>query len=181
MNRCWWRDVRFLYRRNSFLLCCFLPELAVDKRHREIPIGNQADIAVARMTAKELAEKLPFDAVGIYCIVTSISELASNIYFHAGQGMITVRVANRDDGTEGIEVIASDRGNGIEDVGLALQDGFSTGGSLGGGLPGVQRLMSEMDISSAAGQGTVVRAVRWVDEHKRVFIPGPSPYRSEIV
>ncbi len=55
-----------------------------------------------------------------------------------------------------------DEGQGIEDIDLALQDGSSTNGGLGGGLPGVNRLMSEIEISSVVGKGTVVRAVKWL-------------------
>ena len=61
----------------------------------------------------------------------------------------------------GIEVVAEDDGPGIPDVGLAMQDGFSTSGGLGGGLPGVERLMDEFEITSAAGAGTRVVARKW--------------------
>ena len=56
-------------------------------------------------------------------------------------------------GREGIEVVASDDGPGIADLERALQDGYTTGGGLGLGLPGARRLVDEFDIQSAARPG----------------------------
>jgi serine/threonine-protein kinase RsbT len=112
---------------------------------------------------RDLAEMLGFSTISKHCLITSISELAANIYFHVGQGTITLNIVEQDDKV-GIEVVASDNGPGIEDIDFALKDGFSTRGGLGGGLPGVYRLMSLLEISSVKGKGTVVRAVKWMDE-----------------
>ncbi len=132
-------------------------------------IRDEVDIAVARMTGRRVSEELPFDTVARYCIVTSVSELASNLFFHVGTGTIEIRIVNRNDGVKGLEVVAKDAGPGIDDIELAMQDGFSTYGSLGGGLPGVRRLMSEINIISTSTTGTEVRAVKWVDDHTRAF------------
>jgi serine/threonine-protein kinase RsbT len=42
-----------------------------------------------------------------------------------------------------------------------MQDGFSTGKSLGLGLPGTKRLVNEFDIKSELGKGTTVTIIRW--------------------
>ena len=57
--------------------------------------------------------------------------------------------------------MASDNGPGIEDIERALQDGYTTGGGLGLGLPGARRLVDEFEIESAPRQGTTVRLVKW--------------------
>ena len=62
---------------------------------------------------------------------------------------------------QGVVVIARDQGPGIPDVGRALQDGYSTSGGLGLGLPGARRLMDEFDVSSVVGQGTTVTMKKW--------------------
>jgi len=72
----------------------------------------------------------------------------------------------RDSRRSGILIIASDDGPGIADLRLALRDGFSTSGSLGLGLPGVRRLVDEFQISSSAGQGTVVKVTKWRLDHR---------------
>jgi serine/threonine-protein kinase RsbT len=62
-----------------------------------------------------------------------------------------------------LEVVARDNGPGIADIQLAMQDGYSTSNSLGIGLPGVKRLMDELDVRSGVGQGTTVTMKKWRD------------------
>jgi serine/threonine-protein kinase RsbT len=57
--------------------------------------------------------------------------------------------------------VAEDEGPGIPDVALAMQDGFSTSGSLGLGLPGARRLMDEFELRSEPGRGTTVTMRKW--------------------
>ncbi len=56
---------------------------------------------------------------------------------------------------------ARDQGPGIADIEQAMQDGFSTGKSLGLGLPGAKRLMDEFEISSEVGQGVTIVMCKW--------------------
>ena len=126
----------------------------------KILISKEIDIVSARLTAGELAGQVGFSTTEKHCIIISVSELSANIFFYAGEGIITLIIITRSDGNKGIEVIARDEGRGIENIDLALQDGYSTHDGLGGGLPGVKRFMSEIEISSAVGKGTVVRAIK---------------------
>jgi serine/threonine-protein kinase RsbT len=68
----------------------------------------------------------------------------------------------RDGERPGIVVVARDEGPGIPDVEQAMQDGYSTGRSLGLGLPGARRLMDEFDLQSQAGEGTTVTMKKWI-------------------
>ena len=54
-----------------------------------------------------------------------------------------------------------DRGPGIADPWRALEDGFSTGGGLGLGLPGARRLMDDLSLTTQSGSGTEVRMAKW--------------------
>ncbi|MFT5588662.1 MAG: serine/threonine-protein kinase RsbT [Bradyrhizobium sp.] len=124
-----------------------------------IRIAIMADVATACRAARQVAEQTGFDRTRSYQIATAASELACNVLVHGGGGMVTVRaVTDRS----GIELLAVDRGPGIVDLALAIQDGYSTTGSLGCGLPGVERLMDEVVIESDAGRGTTVRASKWL-------------------
>jgi serine/threonine-protein kinase RsbT len=58
-------------------------------------------------------------------------------------------------------VVARDQGPGIPDIPQAMRDGFSTGKSLGLGLPGAKRLMDEFEIASEVGKGTTVTMRKW--------------------
>jgi serine/threonine-protein kinase RsbT len=79
---------------------------------------------------------------------------------YAKEGEIVVRLV-RSTEKRGIIVIARDKGPGIADVRLTLQDGYSTSRSLGLGLPGVRRLMDEFEIESEIGLGTIVTIKKW--------------------
>jgi serine/threonine-protein kinase RsbT len=125
-----------------------------------VPIVSEMDIVVARQRGRTLAAKLGFSPADLALIATAISELARNVLQHAKQGEIVLRLV--ENSPRGIVVIASDQGPGIADLELAMQDGYSTGGGLGLGLPGARRLMDEFDIVSELGKGTVVTVKKWM-------------------
>lgn len=125
-----------------------------------IPIASDVDVVQARLRGKEVAAAAGFSAGDQTVIAAAISELARNILMYAKSGEIEVgAVANGD--RDEVVVVARDRGPGIRDVNLALQDGFSTSGGLGLGLPGARRLMDEFHLESAPGQGTTVTVRKW--------------------
>jgi serine/threonine-protein kinase RsbT len=71
-----------------------------------------------------------------------------------------LRLAQRNK-TRGITIIARDDGPGIADLERAMEDGYSTSGGLGLGLPGTKRLMDEFEVVSAPGKGTTVTMTKW--------------------
>ncbi|WP_047150579.1 anti-sigma regulatory factor [Aneurinibacillus tyrosinisolvens] len=125
-----------------------------------IHVYNEWDIVVARQSGRDLAKSLGFGEVDQARITTAISELARNIYLYAKKGEIELAALSEGDRV-GIQIISRDNGPGIRDVMKALEDGYSTSGGLGAGLPGVKRLMDEFSIESSEGKGTVIRAVKW--------------------
>jgi serine/threonine-protein kinase RsbT len=125
-----------------------------------VPIRSDADVLLARQRARALAQPLRFSSSELTLIATAISELARNIVTYAGSGDIVLRMVRRGK-TSGLQVVARDQGPGIADLERAMEDGYSTSGSLGLGLPGSKRLMNEFDIVSAAGKGTTITMVKW--------------------
>ena len=123
-------------------------------------INSDKDIVAARQKGRTLALSIGFSETDATLIATAISELTRNIITYAKKGEVRLR-AEKDTTRRGIMVIATDKGAGISNIKLALQDGFSTSGSLGLGLPGVKRLMDEFEIQSACGLGTVVTIRKW--------------------
>jgi serine/threonine-protein kinase RsbT len=95
-------------------------------------------------------------------VATAASELANNLWMHAWPGgHIGLRLL-QGGVRRGVELLSDDRGPGIADLAQAMTEGYSSGGSLGCGLPGVQRLMDEFSIDSALGRGTRVVARKWL-------------------
>lgn len=125
-----------------------------------IPIETDADIVTARQEGRRLASLLDFSPSDLTVIAAAISEVARNIVEYATRGEVHVRLVERN-GRRGVMVVAKDVGPGISDVALALQDGFSTSGSLGLGLPGARRLMDEFEIQTELGKGTQVTMRKW--------------------
>ncbi|WP_434059213.1 anti-sigma regulatory factor [Gracilibacillus phocaeensis] len=126
-----------------------------------VPIHKELDIVRARQVSRELAKQLGFHTVDQARITTAISELARNIYLYAGKGEISFDIIDTRD-RKGIMMMAADSGPGISDIRLVLQDGYTTSGGLGAGLPGVKRLMDEFDIQSNLGDGTIVTISKWL-------------------
>lgn len=125
-----------------------------------ISINTDADIITARQKARELAHVFSFSSSELAIIAAAVSELARNIVSYANQGVIFLSLTN-DEGKNGIMIIAEDRGPGITNIDLALQDGYSTSNSLGLGLPGVKRLMDTFQIQSELGKGTKITVKKW--------------------
>jgi serine/threonine-protein kinase RsbT len=125
-------------------------------------IVGEDGIVAARQLARLTARALGFSLVDQSRIATAVSELARNVvrYATGHRGQIRVRGITGAKGT-GLEIVVSDEGPGIEDIELAMQAGFSSGSGLGMGLSGTRRLMDEMLIQSAPGQGTVVTIRKW--------------------
>lgn len=95
-------------------------------------------------------------------VATAASELANNLWMHAQRGgVVQLRQVSRGE-RSGVELCAEDDGPGIADTALALTEGYSTGGGMGCGLPGVQRLMDEFELDSTMGRGTRVVARKWL-------------------
>lgn len=125
------------------------------------PIADTLDlrIAISRMA------KLPWmelaDDMERGLLATIVSELGTNILKYAGRGKITLAFTSGRDG-QSVEISARDYGPGIDDIALAMKDHFTTGHTLGLGLPGVRRMADGFSISSKPGQGTLVIAQKTI-------------------
>jgi serine/threonine-protein kinase RsbT len=126
-----------------------------------VKIRSEWDIVAARQLGRNMAKKLGFGTVDQAKITTAISEMARNIYLYAGKGEIRIE-GIKQMGKSGLKVIAEDEGPGIPDIRKSLEDGYSTSGGLGAGLPGVRRLMDGFNITSAPGKGTTIQVVKWL-------------------
>ncbi|EUJ29664.1 anti-sigma regulatory factor [Listeria cornellensis] len=129
-----------------------------------VKIINEWDIVAARQLGRKISKEIGFGTVDQARITTAISELARNIFLYAGTGEICIeKIAEA--GKDGLKIIAKDKGPGIKDVRQVMQDGYTTSGGLGAGLPGVKRLMDTFDLVSSVeegAQGTIITTHKWI-------------------
>lgn len=123
-------------------------------------IIKEQDVVPFRNRVKEYAVKIGMGIVNQTKLITAASELVRNMLKYAKGGIVNIEVISKGRET-GIKLIFIDKGPGIPDISKAMKDGFSTGKSLGLGLPGTKRLVSEFDIQSQVGKGTTITIVKW--------------------
>jgi len=126
----------------------------------QFDITDEGSFQVAIMSIKKIATDFGYNDIQVAHFLTATSELARNILKYAGNGLIQVRMIENGH-QQGLEIMAADQGPGIDDLSLAMQESFSSGGSLGQGLPGAKRLMDEFSLASTVGEGTKVKAILW--------------------
>ncbi|MBF0226511.1 MAG: anti-sigma regulatory factor [Desulfobacterales bacterium] len=125
-----------------------------------IEIEDPSDNAHVIYTTRRLAAQAGFNETMQVLIATAASELSTNIIRYAKKGKVTLKII-QDINSKGIEIIAQDKGPGIDNINQAMQEHFSTGNGLGLGLPSVQRIMDEFDIQSKLNHGTCIIGRKW--------------------
>ncbi len=117
-------------------------------------VQETADIMRARTAAKRHAAALGFGLADQTRLATAVSELTRNVLLYAKEGSCAIAHSTTD-GFTGITIRVEDKGPGIGDLNSAMQDGYSTSGGMGIGLPGSRRLMDHFDITSSP-EGTCI-------------------------
>lgn len=113
----------------------------------------------ASVQVKKNLRQLGIGAEIIRRVSVAMYEGEINMVIHAGGGVATVKVCE-----DCIEIILEDRGPGIKDIDLAMQEGYSTapdqirslGFGAGMGLPNMKRYTDFMKIDSTVGVGTCI-------------------------
>lgn len=132
-----------------------------------LDIAHEADLSKARALVRDFAMQAQLNTSEQTRLITAVSELVRNLVKYAGsRGELHAELLAEyglDFGRtrRGVRARVSDTGPGIADLDLAMRDGYSSGGSLGVGLPGTKRLVDEFEIQSALGVGTTVTIVKW--------------------
>jgi len=121
----------------------------------QLKIVTQMDVIACRQNAREIAVETGFGLADQTRFATAVSELARNALVHGGGGCCTI-VSCKKDNHHGICMTIEDAGAGIADIGVAMQDGYTTSkGSMGMGLPAAKRLVHSMEIESEPGKTIV--------------------------
>ena len=134
----------------------------MDKRKIDkLEINTENDLVIVRQHVRSFCINMGFNLVDQTRIITAVSELTRNALNYGGGGFLNIEEII-ENGITGLKIIVIDEGPGIEDLELAMTDGYSTGKGLGNGLGGSKRLLDEFDINSKVGKGTIVEGVKWL-------------------
>ena len=120
-----------------------------------LPVTDRSQVSGARQRATTAALDAGFSETDAHRAGIVATELASNLVKHAAHGGEMLVRMRAGDSAE-VEIVALDRGPGIDNVAQSLSDGYSTAGSAGTGLGAVRRMADEFDIYSQTGAGTVI-------------------------
>ena len=127
--------------------------------HFDIDGDNFTSAGEASVKIKKLLREMGFSPDTIRRVSVAMYEGEINMVIHANGGSADVDVYN-----DKIEIILADRGPGIPNIELAMQEGYSTapdnirslGFGAGMGLPNMKRYTDDMRIESALGVGTTI-------------------------
>ncbi|WP_428662825.1 anti-sigma regulatory factor [Runella sp.] len=125
-----------------------------------VPIFREQDVVPFRNRVKEYTIKIGMGILNQTKLITAASELVRNMLKYGGGGNASIEVVSEGK-NQGIRLIFADKGPGIQDITLAMKDGYTTGKSLGLGLPGTRRLVNEFNIQSEVNKGTTVTIIKW--------------------
>ncbi len=127
------------------------------KHYFNAELTDRSGVAEVRRKAVDLAERLGFPTSDISNVAIVATEAATNLIKHAKQAELIIQWRNAV-GVPEIEIIAIDKGPGINDLAGSLGDGYSTTGTFGTGLGAIRRLSSKFDIHTDGTKGTALLA-----------------------
>jgi len=122
--------------------------------------GNFPAAGEASIRLKHTLQHIGYPAPLIRRVAVAAYEAEMNIIIHAESGSLKAEVT-----PEAVTIWAEDKGPGIEDIGLAMQEGYSTapnfiremGFGAGMGLPNIKRCADIFEIETHVGVGTKIR------------------------
>jgi anti-sigma regulatory factor (Ser/Thr protein kinase) len=121
--------------------------------------GDHLNAGQASVKIKEILKQIGLDPSIVRRVAIASFEAEMNVVMYARRGVIHVSIS-----PSCVELKCQDEGDGIEDIQLALQEGYSTatdemremGFGAGMGLPNIKKNSDTFQISSAVGEGTTL-------------------------
>lgn len=119
-----------------------------------IAVTDPSSVGEVRRMALSAGHRLDFDETRTGELALLAAEVSRNVLIHGGGGEVIV-AGLKDQGKHLARILALDKGPGIANLAEAMADGFSTSGTMGGGLGAMKRIASGLEFFSGPG-GTVV-------------------------
>lgn len=133
--------------------------------HYDVPGDDFTHAGEASGQVKMVLKQLGFMPDVIRRVTVAMYEGEINMVIHANGGAADILIT-----PEKIDIYLKDAGPGIPDIGLAMQEGYSTapdnvrslGFGAGMGLPNMKKYSDELNIDTKIGKGTTVHLGMYV-------------------
>jgi len=124
---------------------------------KRLAIDQEKDIATARLEAWSEAVRIGLSKFTSVKVATAVSELARNIIFYGGKGFVELK-STKDDRGPTLQIVASDKGPGIEPRKLdeIWAGTYKSQRGMGKGLVAVKKLVDDFHLDTGPGRGTTV-------------------------
>ncbi|HLY41261.1 MAG TPA: SpoIIE family protein phosphatase [Terracidiphilus sp.] len=119
-----------------------------------VAITDASSVGEARRSAATAAAKLGLSETRAGELAILATEVSRNVLNHGGGGQVIVAGVQNRVGPLA-QILALDKGSGIENLSQAMSDGYSTGGTMGTGLGAMKRMASRFEVFTGRG-GTIV-------------------------
>ena len=139
-------------------------------QHFEITGGDFSKAGKTSTSIKEILQEIGIDPLIIVRMAIAAYEAEMNVVMYAQRGVLTLNIT-----PEKLHLRLEDEGSGIENIGLAMQEGFSTatdemremGFGAGMGLPNIKKNADKFEISSTPGKGTSLDIIFCLNKTER--------------
>ncbi|RYZ59956.1 MAG: serine/threonine protein kinase [Proteobacteria bacterium] len=121
----------------------------------QLTVADTSSVGEGRRIATRLADGLGFDVNVRGKIAIVVSELVTNLVKYGGGGELVLESEEIENFAK-LHIYAYDQGPGMENVQKCMEDGYSSSGTVGGGLGAISRLPDTFDIYSRPGKGTAI-------------------------
>ncbi len=119
-----------------------------------IPVTDMSSVGEARRRALLVGQRLGFDETRSGELALLATESSRNVLLHGGGGDIVVSgIAGA--GQPVARILAMDKGPGIANVGRAMEDGYSTAGTMGEGMGAMKRVATRLEVFTGRS-GTIL-------------------------
>jgi anti-sigma regulatory factor (Ser/Thr protein kinase) len=119
-----------------------------------VAVTDASSVGEVRRTALLMAQRLSFDETRSGEFALLATEVSRNVLVHGSGGEVVLSGIKEQDASTA-RILAMDKGPGIPNMAQAMIDGYSTAGSMGGGMGAMKRIADKLDIFSSR-EGTIV-------------------------
>ena len=135
--------------------------------HFEITGGDFSNAGRISTSIKEILQEIGIDSSVVVRAAIASYEAEMNVVMYARRGIITLNIT-----PEKLRLNLEDEGPGIENIDMAMEEGFSTateemremGFGAGMGLPNIKKNADKFEISSIPGKGTSLDIIFCLDK-----------------